>query len=88
MEITITPELEEYVASKVASGTYTSPSEVCEAALRLLEEQEEDREERLAAFNEELGYRLASLDREENIEPEAALERIRHKSDLRKSVLA
>jgi antitoxin ParD1/3/4 len=88
MEITITPELEEYVASKVASGTYTSPSEVCEAALRLLEEQEEDREERLAAFNQELGHRMASLDRGEHIDPEAAWERIRQKSDLRKSVPA
>jgi len=88
MEITVTPELEAYVASKVASGSYTSPSEVCEAALRLLEEQEQDGEERLSAFNDELRDRLASLDRGEYVDPEAAHERMRQKSELRKSVPA
>jgi len=42
MEITITPELEEYVASKVASGTYTSPSEVFVAGLESLRAEEKD----------------------------------------------
>jgi len=88
MEITVTPELEEYIASKVASGTYASPSELCEAAIRLLEGHEADRDEKLSAFNEELGQRLASLDQGEHVDPEAARERIRQKSELRKTVPA
>jgi len=44
MEITVTPELEAYVASKVASGKYSSVSEVFVAGLESLrtEEQEVD----------------------------------------------
>jgi antitoxin ParD1/3/4 len=88
MEITVTPEVEEYIASKVASEAYASPSEVCEAAIRLLEDHEEDRDEKLAAFNEELGQRLASLNYGEHVDPEASRERLRQKSELRKSVPA
>jgi antitoxin ParD1/3/4 len=38
--VSLTPELEEFVDSKVASGRYRSASEVVRAALRLLEERE------------------------------------------------
>jgi len=41
MEIPVTPELEKYVASKVASGTYTSPSEVVIAGLESLRAEEQ-----------------------------------------------
>src|SRR5438309_1267071 len=40
MNISLTPELESFVSSRVASGRYQSASEVVRAALRLLEEQE------------------------------------------------
>ncbi len=43
--VSLTPELEALVDSKVASGRYRSASEVVRAALRLLEE----RERRMAA---------------------------------------
>jgi len=42
MEITVTPELEEYVASKVASGRYSSASEVVVAGLESLRTEEQD----------------------------------------------
>jgi antitoxin ParD1/3/4 len=38
--VSLTPELEALVDSKVASGRYRSASEVVRAALRLLEERE------------------------------------------------
>jgi antitoxin ParD1/3/4 len=41
MEISISPELEEYVASKVASGRFTSPSEVLAAGLEALRDEEQ-----------------------------------------------
>jgi antitoxin ParD1/3/4 len=40
MNVSITPELERFVASRVASGRYQSASEVVRAALRLLERDE------------------------------------------------
>ena len=40
MNINLTPQLEEMVRQKVASGLYTSASEVVREALRLMEEQD------------------------------------------------
>ena len=48
MNINLTPQLEELVRSKVASGLYTSASEVVREALRLLEEQDRLRDAKLA----------------------------------------
>ncbi len=38
--VSLTPELERFVAERVASGRYRSASEVVRAALRLLEKDE------------------------------------------------
>ncbi|MGD0345708.1 MAG: type II toxin-antitoxin system ParD family antitoxin [Terracidiphilus sp.] len=40
MNVSLTRELDKFVAAKVASGRYTSASEVVREALRLLEEQD------------------------------------------------
>ena len=44
MNVSLTPELENFVADKVKSGRYTSASEVVREALRLLEEREQLRD--------------------------------------------
>jgi antitoxin ParD1/3/4 len=80
MNVSLTPELDKFVAGKVESGRYTSASEVIREALRLLEEHDRARSAQIAAFNRELGERLASLDRGETVEPEAALHRLNRKS--------
>jgi antitoxin ParD1/3/4 len=67
MNVSLTAELEKFVADKVASGRYTSASEVVREALRLLEREEKSREEQIAEFNRELKARLDSLDRGEGI---------------------
>lgn len=38
--VSLTPQLDEYVRAKVASGLYASASEVVREALRLLQEQD------------------------------------------------
>ena len=43
MNVSLTSELEAFVASKVRSGRYHSASEVIREALRLLEEREQVR---------------------------------------------
>ncbi|MFN6515965.1 MAG: type II toxin-antitoxin system ParD family antitoxin [Nostoc sp. CreGUA01] len=40
MNVSLTPELEKWVQSKVESGMYTSASEVIREGLRLLKEQD------------------------------------------------
>ncbi len=69
MNVSLTPELEQFVQTKVESGRYNSASEVVREALRLLEDHEQARATQLAEFNRELGRRLASLDRGERVDP-------------------
>jgi antitoxin ParD1/3/4 len=85
MNVSLTPELENFVSAKVGTGRYNSASEVVREALRLLEEHDSARAARLAEFNGELGRRLASLDRGETVDPTAARARLQRKSaDRRK----
>ena len=88
MNVSLTPELEKFVAEKVKSGRYTSASEVVREALRLLEEHERSRAAQVAAFNKELGARLASLDRGEFVEPEVVWAHLRQKSRERRKLRA
>jgi antitoxin ParD1/3/4 len=88
MNVSLTPELDKFVAGKVESGRYNSASEVVREALRLLEEHDRARTAQLTAFNHELGARLASLDHGEHVAPEKARERIQQKSRERRKLRA
>jgi antitoxin ParD1/3/4 len=84
MNVSLTPELEQFVSAKVESGRYNSASEVVREALRLLEENDSARAAQLAQFNDELGRRLAALDRGETVDPATARARLRRKSEQRR----
>jgi antitoxin ParD1/3/4 len=84
MNVSLTPELDRFIVGKVESGRTTSASEVVREALRLLEEHDRVRTAQTAVFNQELGARLASLDRGERVEPGAARERLQQKSRERR----
>jgi antitoxin ParD1/3/4 len=88
MNVSLTPELDKFVARKVESGRYTSASEVVREALRLLEEHDRARGVQIAAFNKEVGARLASLDRGEFVELGTARKRIEQKSRERRRLSA
>jgi antitoxin ParD1/3/4 len=88
MNVSLTPELERFVGAKVKSGRYNSASEVIREALRLLEEHESTRAAQLAEFNQQLGRRLAALDRREVVEPDAARTRLQRKSEQRRRLRA
>jgi len=62
MNVSLTPELESFVAKKVESGRYSSASEVVREALRLLADQEALRATRLTDFQAELDRRLAEAE--------------------------
>jgi antitoxin ParD1/3/4 len=59
MNISLTADLEKFVQQKVASGLYTSASEVVREGLRLLAEREEYKEARLADLRREIDLGLA-----------------------------
>jgi len=60
MNVNLTSQLEEFVRSKVASGLYTSASEVVREALRLLEQQDRLREAKLAQLRTDVRQGLNS----------------------------
>ena len=60
MNVNLTPQLEELVRSKVASGLYTSASEVVREALRLLDEQDRTKEAKLEQLRGEIRRGLDS----------------------------
>jgi antitoxin ParD1/3/4 len=86
MNVSLTPELEKFVSAKVESGRYNSASEVVREALRLLEERDSARAAQLLEFNEDLGRRLAGLDRGEVVDPRAARARLRRRSEQRRNL--
>jgi len=88
MNVSLTPELDKFVVGKVESGRYNSASEVVREALRLLEEHDRARGAQLAAFNQELGARLASLDRGEHVKPKTVRKRLEQKSRERRRLSA
>jgi|TARA_B110000008_G_C16901288_1_gene536855 antitoxin ParD1/3/4 len=62
MNVSLTPQLEDYVKQKVAAGMYNSVSEVMREALRLLEERDAIKEMKLAALRRDLQEGIDELD--------------------------
>jgi len=65
MNVSLSKELELFASEKVASGDYASVSEVVRAGLRLLKEQDAERQARLEALRRGVSEGLADLDRSE-----------------------
>jgi len=84
MNVSLTPEMEKLVNTKVNSGRYNSAGEVVREALRLLEEHDQARGSQLTEFNQELGRRLASLDRGEKVDPEESRTKLQRRSEARR----
>lgn len=63
MNVSLTPELDEFVIEKVKSGLYSSASEVIREGLRLLKEHDELQKVKLEQLREEIGKGIKSLDK-------------------------
>jgi antitoxin ParD1/3/4 len=59
-DVNLTPELDRFVAVKVGNGMYSNASEVMRTALRLLERDEREQEEKLAALRSAIDHGIAS----------------------------
>ena len=62
MNVSLTPQLEDYVKQKVANGMYNSVSEVMREALRLLEERDAFQAMKLEALRKDISQGLESLE--------------------------
>jgi antitoxin ParD1/3/4 len=81
LNVSLTPELEEFVQQRVATGRYQTASEVVREGLRLLEHEERTRETAFAALKAKLQRGAAQADRGEFVDPDEVLKKI----DARKS---
>lgn len=62
MNVSLTPELEMLVDSKVKSGLYNSASEVVRAGIRLLQERDDMREAKLNALRADIQKGIDDLE--------------------------
>ena len=87
MNVSLTPELEDFVNDKVKTGLYNSASEVVRESLRLLE-QEDQRKRFSFSTREELEAKLIegveALDRGERLPAREVESDLRRRSDLRR----
>jgi len=60
--VSLTPQLQRYVARKLKTGRYQTASEVVREALRLLEEQDRARQVKLADLRQTIKAGLADID--------------------------
>ena len=58
--VSLTKELDQFIAAKVEAGLYANASEVMRTALRLLEKEEREYEEKMAVLRAAIAEGLAS----------------------------
>ena len=84
MNISLTPELEQFVQSKVDSGMYYSASEVIREGLRMLQEREMLKQIQIEELRREIQKGIEQADRGELVNGEEVFENIRAKSRTRR----
>jgi antitoxin ParD1/3/4 len=62
MNISLTPELEQFVAQKVESGLYQTASEVVREGLRLLRERDDLHQRKLEELRKEIAIGIEQAD--------------------------
>jgi antitoxin ParD1/3/4 len=84
MNVSLTPELEKFVESRVATGRYQTASEVVREGLRLLEEREQRRKINLKSLREKLRRAADEAEHGELIPGEQVFAEIRQHSARRR----
>jgi antitoxin ParD1/3/4 len=77
MDISLSPDLEQLVQEKVASGSYSSASEVIREALRLLKQRDELQRLRLAELKRDIARGIEAADRGELLPAEQVFQELR-----------
>ncbi|MCD8488134.1 MAG: type II toxin-antitoxin system ParD family antitoxin [Desertifilum sp.] len=79
MNVSLTPEIEQFIQSQVESGKYTSPDEVILAALRAFEERERLYKGRFEELKREIMIGVEASERGEVIDSEAVFSQLKQK---------
>jgi antitoxin ParD1/3/4 len=75
--VSLTPDLDEAIQRRIASGSYASRSEVIRAGLRALEREEEERERKLALLDSAIERGLADAKEGRVLPVDAAFDEVR-----------
>jgi antitoxin ParD1/3/4 len=88
VNISITPELDAFLQGRVQSGRYQSTSEVVREALRLLERQEQERDEAFVQLKAKLQRGAAEAERGELLDGDQVFEELREMIEERRRAKA
>ncbi len=77
VNVSITPELDQFLQSRVKSGRYQTTSEVVREALRLLERQERERDEALSQLKVKLKRGAAQAERGKLLDGDEVFDELR-----------
>jgi len=68
MNVSLTPELEEFIHEQVEAGRYRSASEAVRAGIRMLEDRTEEHEAKLEALRDRVDDGIRELERGEGLD--------------------
>ena len=85
MNVSLTPELEQFIHSQVESGKYTSALEVIRAGLKLLDERERIYKGRFEELRQEIIVGIAAAERGEVVDGEIVFRELRQKLQQRQT---
>jgi len=84
VNVSLTPQLQRFVNSRVASGRYQSASEVVREGLRLLQEQEAARRAAFMGLREQIAVGLEQARRGELLDGEAVFRELGRRKPKRR----
>lgn len=84
MNVSLTPELEQFIQSQVESGKYTSADEVIMASIKLLEERERIYKGRFEELRKEIMIGIEASERGEVVDGETVFRELREKLQRRR----
>lgn len=84
MNVSLTPELEQFIQSQLESGKFTSVDEVIAAGIKLLEQRERIYKGRFEELKREIMIGIEAADRGELIDGETVFRELREKLQRRR----
>lgn len=85
MNVSLTPELEQFIQSQIESGKYTSADEVVLAGIRLLEERDRVYKGRLEELQKEVRIGIEASEQGQVIDGETVFRQLRERLQQRRT---
>jgi antitoxin ParD1/3/4 len=76
MNITLQPEIEQFIQAQIATGRYANAEEVISKALKLLEKQDKEYQEWVEETRQKVDVAIAELERGEGLDGETVVMQI------------